>query len=94
MKLKSTKRSVRKAGDPENPERTREEFARAVTFDKLPSRLRQKISSRKRGPQKDPTKVPVSIRLSPEVVAAFRTSGAGWQARVDDILREHIKARA
>jgi len=33
MKLKSTKRSVRKAGDPENPEWTREEFARAVTFD-------------------------------------------------------------
>jgi uncharacterized protein (DUF4415 family) len=94
MKPESTKRSVRKAGDPENPEWTREEFARAVTFDKLPSRLRQKISSRKRGPQKDPTKVPVSIRLSPEVVAAFRTSGAGWQARVDDILREHIKARA
>jgi uncharacterized protein (DUF4415 family) len=94
MKPESTKRSVRKAGDPENPEWTREEFARAVTFDKLPSRLRQKISSRKRGPQKYPTKVPVSIRLSPEVVAAFRTSGAGWQARVDDILREHIKARA
>jgi uncharacterized protein (DUF4415 family) len=94
MKPESTKRSVRKAGDPENPEWTREEFARAVTFDKLPSRLRQKISSRKRGPQKVPTKVPVSIRLSPEVVAAFRTSGAGWQARVDDILREHIKARA
>jgi uncharacterized protein (DUF4415 family) len=80
--------------DPENPEWTHEEFARAVTFDKLPSKLRQKISNRKRGPQKVPTKVPVSIRLSPEVVAAFRASGTGWQARVDDILREHIKARA
>jgi uncharacterized protein (DUF4415 family) len=91
MKPKSTKRAVRQAGDPENPEWTREEFACAVTFDKLPSRLRQKISSRKRGPQQAPRKVPVSIRLSPDVVAAFRASGAGWQARVDEILREHIK---
>jgi uncharacterized protein (DUF4415 family) len=38
--------------------------------------------------------VPVSIRLSPEVVAAFRASGAGWQVRVNEILREHIKASA
>ena len=91
MKPKNTKRAVRQAGDPDNPEWTREEFARAVTFDKLPSRLRQKISGRKRGPQKAPRKVPVSIRLSPDVVEAFRASGAGWQARVDEILREHIK---
>jgi hypothetical protein len=49
MKPENTKRAVRQASDPENTEWTREEFARAVTFDKLPSRLRQKISSRKRG---------------------------------------------
>ena len=91
MKPRNTKRVVRRAGDPDNPEWTREEFARAVTFDKLPSRLRQKISGRKRGSQKAPRKVPVSIRLSPDVVEAFRASGAGWQARVDEILRDHIK---
>jgi len=91
MKLKNTKRADRQAGGPENPEWTREEFARAVTFDKLPSRLRQKISSRARGPQKAPRKVPVSIRLSLDVVEGFRASGAGWQGRVDEILREHLK---
>jgi uncharacterized protein (DUF4415 family) len=91
MKPKNIKRAVKQAGDPENPEWTREEFARSITFDKLPSRLRQKISSRKRGLQKAPRKVPVSIRLSPDVVEAFRASGSGWQARVDEILREHIK---
>ena len=91
MKPKNTKRAIRQAGDPDNPEWTREEFAHALTFGKLPSRLRQKISGRKRGPQKAPRKVPVSIRLSPDVVEAFRASGAGWQARVDEILREHIK---
>jgi uncharacterized protein (DUF4415 family) len=39
----------------------------------------------------DVSVVPVSIRLSPDVVEAFRASGADWQARVDEILREHIK---
>ena len=91
MKTKNTRKAVSQASDPENPEWTREELARAVTFDKLPPSLRQKITSRKRGPQKVPTKVPVSIRLSPDVVEAFRASGASWQARVDEILREHIK---
>ena len=67
---------------------------RSVPFDQLPSKLQGAIATRKRGPQQVPTKVPVSIRLSPEVVAAFRASGSGWQARVDDILREHIKAEA
>ena len=91
MKPKSLKRAVRQAGDPENPDWTREELARAMTFDKLPTRLRQKISSRTRGPQKAPRKVPVSIRLSLDVVEGFRSSGAGWQGRVDEILREHLK---
>jgi uncharacterized protein (DUF4415 family) len=62
-----------------------------VPFESLPSKLRKAISSRKRGPQKAPRKVPVSIRLSPDVVEAFRASGAGWHARVDEILRDHIK---
>jgi uncharacterized protein (DUF4415 family) len=62
-----------------------------MTFDQLPSKLRQKLSNRKRGPQKAPRKVPVSIRLSPDVVSAFRASGAGWQSRVDEILRANIK---
>jgi uncharacterized protein (DUF4415 family) len=91
MKPKTIKANAKQGGDPENPGWTREEFARAMTFDKLPAGLREKLSSRKRGPQMSPRKVPVSIRLSTDVVEAFRASGAGWQARVDEILREHIK---
>jgi uncharacterized protein (DUF4415 family) len=90
MKPRNTKRIV-SGPDCENPEWTREMFANAMTFDQLPARLREKLSNRKRGPQKAPKKVPVSIRLSPDVVASFRASGAGWQSRVDDILRAHIK---
>jgi uncharacterized protein (DUF4415 family) len=34
-----------------------------------------------RGPQKEPVKVPVSLRLDAAVVAWFRETGAGWQTR-------------
>jgi uncharacterized protein (DUF4415 family) len=33
----------------------------------------------------------VTIRLSPEVVEAFRISGKGWQGRIDHALREWVK---
>ena len=45
---------------------------------------------RVRGPQRQPTKVPVSIRLSPEVVEYFKASGKGWQGRIDEALREYM----
>jgi uncharacterized protein (DUF4415 family) len=91
MKKKSTKKAVSQSLDRDNPEWIRGDFARAVPFSGLPPQLQRALSNRKRGPQKAPKKVPVSIRLSPEVVEAFRASGEGWQARVDEILRAHIK---
>jgi len=33
----------------------------------------------------------VSIRLSPDVISHFRASGAGWQTRIDEALRDWIK---
>lgn len=45
----------------------------------------------RRGPQKKPTKVPVSIRLSTEVVEYFRAKGLGWQSQIDDVLIEFVK---
>jgi len=46
-----------------------------------------------RGPQKAPTKTRVSIRLSPEVVSAFKADGLGWQSRIDAVLKEWVAAR-
>ncbi|NDD15009.1 MAG: hypothetical protein EB072_20850 [Betaproteobacteria bacterium] len=43
-----------------------------------------------RGPQKAPTKTRVSIRLSPEVVSAFKAGGRGWQSRIDAALKEWL----
>ena len=36
-------------------------------------------------------KVPVQIRLSPEVVEFFKEDGAGWQTRIDAALRAMVK---
>lgn len=55
------------------------------------------LSRRKPGrPLADSTKTPVSIRLSPDVVDYFRSSGPGWQSRIDDVLRKAagLKKRA
>ena len=36
----------------------------------------------------------VSIRYSPEVIDYFRASGAGWQARMDAVLKDYIEAHS
>ena len=49
----------------------------------------------KRGrPRAAVTKERITIRLSPEVVQAFRASGEGWQTRVDAALRDWLKSHS
>ena len=91
MKKKNTAKVANGKVDRENPEWISKDFGRAMGFRDLSPSQQQSLSRRHRGPQQAPKKVPVSIRLSPEVVKAFRDSGAGWQARVDEILKAHIK---
>ncbi len=43
-----------------------------------------------RGPGKKPKKVLLSVRYSPEVVNYFRSTGEGWQTRMDDVLKEWV----
>jgi uncharacterized protein (DUF4415 family) len=71
----------------DNPEWTEEDFAKAKPFAEVFPELAASIR-RGRGPSKAPTKVPVSIRLSPEVVAYFKAKGPGWQSQIDDVLRK------
>lgn len=83
------------AGEPEiddtdNPEWTEEDFARAEAPEAvLPPHI-LKAFPKTRGPQIAAKKVPVSIRLSPEVVDRFKADGPGWQARIDDVLRKAV----
>jgi len=41
--------------------------------------------------RKRPSKEVTTIRLSPEVLAAFRATGRGWQKRIDKALCEIVK---
>ena len=45
---------------------------------------------RTRGKNKKPTKEQVAIRIDPEVLAAFRAEGPGWQTRMNDALKEWL----
>jgi uncharacterized protein (DUF4415 family) len=80
--------------DGEVRELTAEELARAVPFSALPEAEQRMLKSlRRRGPQKAPRKVPVSIRLSPEVAEGLRATGAGWQSRADEALRTWLRGQ-
>ena len=54
---------------------------------------RLKTHPRRRGPQKAAKKIPLSLRLSPEVVKHFRAKGRGWQTRIDEALRKLVGLR-
>lgn len=58
-------------------------------FSSLPSDLQAVL--RGRGKQKEPTKISVTVRYSPEVLSAFKATGKGWQTRMDDALKEWLK---
>ena len=63
------------AADPDNPEWTAEDFRNAKPFKEVFPELYESWK-RSRGPQKAPTKVPVSLRLSRDVVERFKAQRA------------------
>lgn len=42
-------------------------------------------------PKSENKKLLVSVRYSPEVVAYFKSTGEGWQARMDGVLRQYVQ---
>ncbi len=73
-------------------ELTAKDASEAVPFSSLPEAERNVLQSlRKRGPQKAPRKVPISIRLSPDVAEGLRATGTGWQVRADKALRAWLR---
>jgi len=82
--------------DGDNPEWTAEDFSKArPAAEALPEIFPKAVADTmlKRGrPRKEITKAPVNIRLSPDVVEAFRATGRGWQTRVDEALKDWLKS--
>ena len=82
--------------DPNDPKAISEFFKDAVVtygggYQVVRSALAAKRKPGQRGPGKKPPKEVINIRLSPEVLSAFRATGDGWQSRVDGALLDWLK---
>jgi uncharacterized protein (DUF4415 family) len=84
------------AKDPDNPEWTEEDWAKArPAAEVLPPELYAALVRRPRGrPKAAQTKVEVKLRLDPDIVDAFKASGPGWQTRMNEALRRAAKELA
>lgn len=86
--MNANKRATRKKWvDPDDaPELTDAFFERADEF------RGAKLVKRGRGrPKSDAPKQAVKLRLDPDVLAALRATGDGWQTRVNDTLRANLQ---
>jgi len=95
MKGKS-KDTRQKWVDPDDaPELTEEDFARGTwrIGDKVVSRQEAKaaMTGRTGRPPLAETKTAVNIRLAPDILAAFKATGKGWQTRINDALHDWLK---
>ena len=45
-------------------------------------------------PKSENKKLLLSVRYSADVVAFFRATGEGWQARMDGVLRDYVSKHA
>ncbi|MDP2163218.1 MAG: BrnA antitoxin family protein [Hydrogenophaga sp.] len=53
-----------------------------------------KARGRPVGSTEEETKQAVTVRYSPDVLAAFRATGAGWQARMNDALKDWLQTHS
>ena len=53
--------------------------------------LARRAAGRPKGPVKTDVKISTTIRLSPDVVNAFRSAGSGWQTRIDTALKDWLQ---
>jgi uncharacterized protein (DUF4415 family) len=75
--------------DPDNLPLTDEELADMVPIQELADMVPVQILLGR--PPKPDAKQLVSIRYQPAVLAYFRSTGPGWQARMDAVLAEHVR---
>ena len=62
----------------------------AEAFPELAAKIDEPLKA-SRGPQKAPIKEMISLRLDRDVLAAWRATGPGWQARMNDALRAALR---
>ncbi len=62
----------------------------------LPKNARRAVENTRRmgRPKAVNPKQQVSLRLDADILAALRSSGSGWQTRVNDVLRDWVNPHA
>lgn len=72
------------------PELTDELLATARPAREVLSEAAQASFNKGGRPKSEHPKVPVNLRLDPIVLTAFKATGAGWQTRMNDVLRAAV----
>ncbi len=94
--MKKKKNTTQKREN-ENPEWTREDFKKARPAGEVlaqffgEERTANFLEENRKQlgrPKKQEKAKPISIRLDPVVEKTFRATGAGWQSRINQVLKE------
>ena len=86
--------------DRENPEWTAEDMQQArpaaeVLPEHIGKNATEELLRRSRGrPPKEDRKVNQTLRIDPDVLAAYRQEGKGWQTHINDVLRRNMPKHA
>jgi uncharacterized protein (DUF4415 family) len=96
--MKNRKDDPAERPDKDNPEWTAAEMKKARPALDVVDEVFVKHASaelrRGRGrPPKEDRKVNQTIRIDPDVLAAYRQQGPGWQTRINEVLRQHMPPR-
>nr|WP_295463703.1 BrnA antitoxin family protein [Mesorhizobium sp.] len=75
------------ASDPDAPEATNEQMAKAKPFAEAFPALAESIRRSRGRPRADNPRQQISIRLDPDVIEKFKATGPGWQGRMNEILK-------
>ncbi len=76
--------------DSDSPSTCEDDWATAFVS-RSASELHSETTKRKRGVNKLPIKEQVAIRFDEEVLAYFRSTGKGWQTRMNEVLKEWVR---
>ena len=81
--------------DPDNPPLTRARLAKfRPAREVVPNIVAAYLRRRGRPPEGEASKVQVTLRLDPAVIAHFKATGEGWQTRINQTLAKAIASKA
>jgi uncharacterized protein (DUF4415 family) len=85
--------------DSVNPEWTDADFARArpaseVLPELFGNQAAQTMLKPRGRPRSEVVKERITIRLDADVLEAFRSTGKGWQTRMNDAMRDWVRAHS